>query len=48
MLTAGDRAPETAFLADAGQPVGMKELYSDGPVVLAFYVLAFSGSLEGG
>jgi len=48
MLTTGDRAPEVSFIREIGQTVRMPELHSDGPVVLAFYFLAFSDSLEEG
>ncbi len=41
-LKAGDRAPDFTLPDTEGKPVTLSELLERGPVILAFYVKAFT------
>ena len=41
-LKVGDRAPDFTLPDTEGRPVTLSKLLQDGPVILAFYVKAFT------
>ena len=41
-LKAGDRAPDFTLPDTEGKPVTLSKLLKEGPVILAFYVKAFT------
>jgi len=41
-LKVGDKAPEFTLPDTAGKPVALSALLANGPVILAFYVKAFT------
>ncbi len=41
-LKVGDRAPDFTLPDTEGRPVSLSTLLKDGPVILAFYVKAFT------
>jgi peroxiredoxin Q/BCP len=41
-LKAGDRAPDFTLPDTEGKPVTLSKLLAEGPVILAFYVKAFT------
>ena len=48
MLAVGDRVPEFSVFRAFKDPVGSRELFTEGPTVVHFYIFDFSGSPEGG
>jgi peroxiredoxin len=44
MLAAGDPVPEVTLFRAPGQPVTVRELVADGPVLLLFYLFDWSST----
>jgi hypothetical protein len=44
MLAVGEAVPETVVFAAPGEPVSLRSLADEGPVLFLFYLLDWSGT----
>ena len=44
MLEPGDRLPEATLFRNPGEPVSVRDLPADGPVLLVFYLFDWSST----
>jgi peroxiredoxin len=44
VLATGDRLPEVTVFRNPGEPVALRELVADGPVLLVFYLFDWSST----
>jgi peroxiredoxin len=44
VLELGDQIPDATVFRNPGEPVGLRDLAADGPVLLVFYLLDWSST----